>query len=87
MAFLLEGEFQKALAATEAYSPPGSQDPLPPLLDIRRAHALLLLDRLEEATSIYLTHRGAKVIAQDFAMLRAAGIDHPLMAEILARKE
>ncbi len=92
MAFLLEGEFQKALAATEAYSPPGSANPLPPLLDIRRAHALLLLDRLEEAKSIYLTHRGAKVdadqsaealIAQDFAMLQAAGTDHPLMAEIL----
>jgi hypothetical protein len=49
----------------------------PPLLDIRRAHALLLLERLEEAKSIYLAHRTAKVdaeqsaaslIAQDFAM-------------------
>jgi tetratricopeptide (TPR) repeat protein len=98
MALLLEGEFQKALAATETYSPPGSQNPLPPLLDIRRAHALLLLDRLEEAKSIYLAHRGAKVdagqsaaalIAQDIAMLQEAGIEHPLTNEILAmnRKE
>jgi tetratricopeptide (TPR) repeat protein len=98
MAFHLEGTFQKALAATETYSPPGSSSPFPPLLDIRRAHALLLLDRLEEAKSIYLTHRGAKVdadrsaealIAQDFSMLQAVGTDHPLMNEILAtnRKE
>jgi tetratricopeptide (TPR) repeat protein len=98
MAFLLEGEFQKALAATEAYLPPGSAGPLPPLLDIRRAHALMLLDRVEEAKSIYLAHRGAKVdagqpaaalIAQDFAILQEGGTDHPLMKEILAtnRKE
>jgi len=89
MAFLLEGELQKALAATEAYLPPDSAGPLPPLLDIRRAHALMLLDRLEEAKSIYLKHRGASLIAQDFAMLREVGTDHPLMNEILTmnRKE
>ena len=88
--FLQQGEFQKALAATEAYSysPLGSANQLPPLLDIRRTHALLLLDRLEEANSIYLKHRSAKVdaerlaeelIAQDFATLQAAGWTHPLM--------
>jgi hypothetical protein len=92
LAFLQQGEFQKALAATETYPPSGSANPLPPLLDIRRAHALLLLDRFDEAKSIYLAHRGVKVdadrsaealITQDFAMLQVAGTSHPLMNEFL----
>ena len=55
-----------------------------------QAHALMLLGRTEEAKGIYLTHKGEslqgktweKVISEDFAKLREAGITHPMMAEI-----
>jgi TPR repeat protein len=55
-----------------------------------QAHALMLLGRTEEAKAIYLTHKGEslqgktweKVISEDFAKLREAGITHPMMAEI-----
>ena len=58
-----------------------------------QAHALMLLGRTEEAKAIYLTHKGEslqgktweKVISEDFAKLREAGITHPMMAEIEER--
>ena len=55
-----------------------------------QAHALMFLGRAAEAKAIYLAHKGEplqgktweKVISEDFAKLREAGITHPMMAEI-----
>ena len=60
-----------------------------------RAHALMFLDRVDEARSLYLQYRAEKdvqgkkpwetVILGDFAELRKAGLTHPLMDEIEAK--
>ena len=60
-----------------------------------RAHALMLLGRIEEARKIYLRYRGAKnviaeksweaIVLEDLAELRKAGIAHPLMDEVEAK--
>ena len=58
-----------------------------------RAHALMFLGRREEARAIYLAHKGKTVsadagnawetrVAADFAELRKAGLDDPLMTEV-----
>jgi hypothetical protein len=55
-----------------------------------RAHALMFLDRREEALALYLAHKDKPIgnkswqeaIAEDFEGLRNARLDHPLMAEI-----
>jgi tetratricopeptide (TPR) repeat protein len=56
-----------------------------------RAHALMLLDRVEEARTVYLAHRGHKntegkaweaIVLGDFAEMRKHGLSHPLMGEI-----
>ncbi len=58
-----------------------------------KAHALMFLNRRDEARAIYLGQRGKifsdkrtweTVIAADFSQLRAAGLFHPLMTEIEA---
>ena len=54
------------------------------------AHAYLLANRLDQAKSIYLSHRGEEMydepfelsVLDDFAQLRKAGFDRPAMAEI-----
>ena len=59
---------------------------------INHAHALMLMDRTDEAKAVYLTHRKdaksdevwRKRHEGDFDKLRKAGITHPLMAEIEA---
>jgi tetratricopeptide (TPR) repeat protein len=61
-------------------------------IQVNRAHALMLLRRVDEARSLYLQYRGAKnvegakswedAILKDFAELRKAGLSDPLMAEI-----
>jgi TPR repeat protein len=64
-------------------------------IETNRAHALMFLGRAAEARALYLAgmdkpvpNVGNKpwqqVIADDFAELRQAGLDHPLMAEIEA---
>jgi tetratricopeptide (TPR) repeat protein len=60
-----------------------------------RAHALMFLDRLDEARALYLKYRGEKdvgggkswdtFVVEDFAALRKAGLMHPLMDEIEAK--
>jgi tetratricopeptide (TPR) repeat protein len=60
-----------------------------------RAHALLFLDRVDEARALYLKHHGETdvergkswdaMIVEDFAELRKAGLMHPLMDEIEAK--
>jgi tetratricopeptide (TPR) repeat protein len=57
-----------------------------------RAHALMFLDRTDEARALYLQHRGRQkvsddksweaVVLGDFAELRKAGLTHRLMDEI-----
>ena len=58
-----------------------------------RAHALMFLGRRDEARAIYLAHKGKtlsadagnaweKRVAADFAELRKAGMDDPLMTEV-----
>lgn len=60
-------------------------------LQANRAHALMLLGRTDEARTIYLAHRGRlahgkkswrSVILEDFAELRDAGLNDPLMSDI-----
>lgn len=89
--FLLEGDFTKALATTETMSPSGSSSAPPDLIDIRRAHALLLLGRIEEAKQVYSRHHGRRLdadrsvddlIIRDFERLRRAGITVPNMSEL-----
>jgi tetratricopeptide (TPR) repeat protein len=62
-----------------------------PQLRIQRAHALMFLERIDEAREIYLglcdlkvdaDATGAQRISQDFATMRRAGLTHPLMEEL-----
>jgi tetratricopeptide (TPR) repeat protein len=85
---LFTGDFGKALAASEravALMP----DDLSP--ETNRAHALLFLNRGDEAKALYLAYKGRttgdnkaweQIIALDFAEFRKAGLIHPMMAEI-----
>ena len=60
--------------------------------EINRAHALMYLDRGAEARTAYEAHKAdlydnkpwPQVVAEDFAELRKAGRQHPLMAEVEA---
>lgn len=82
-------DFAKALSASERAH---AINPDSLVIETNRAHALLFLDRGDEARAIYMTHRGKKldpsdklweqVIAEDFAKFRTAGLDSSLMAEI-----
>jgi tetratricopeptide (TPR) repeat protein len=86
---LLARDFAKALAAAERSL---SLDPGRFYAQTNRAHALLLLGRIDEAKAAYLARKGHKyesgatweqLIAQDFTGLRAAGLAHAMMPEIL----
>ena len=61
--------------------------------EINRAHALIYLNRGAEARAVYEAHKAdllpdnkawRQLVAEDFAELRKAGREHPLMAEIEA---
>jgi tetratricopeptide (TPR) repeat protein len=79
-------------AALEAANQAISLSPNKIWLYSNRAHALMFLGRVGEAQALYLLYRGEKnvldgkswetVILQDFAELRKAGLEHPLMDEI-----
>jgi tetratricopeptide (TPR) repeat protein len=86
--FIASGDFIKALDAVDRAL---TLMPHLPLLLIPRAHALLFLDREDEARTLYLQLRGQRVdaerrgealILQDFATLRRAKQTRPLMEEI-----
>ena len=57
-----------------------------------RAHAHMFMEHNEEAKALYLAHKGEvfdqsgelweRVIGQDFAEFRKAGLTHPMMADI-----
>ena len=62
-------------------------------IEASRAHALMFLDRREEALAVYLSHKNKsiaandneswqKAIAEDFEVFREMGHSRPLMAEI-----
>ena len=62
-------------------------------IETNRAHALMFLERREEAQALYLAYKGKpiseqdsklweRVIADDFAEFRKAGLTHPMMADI-----
>jgi tetratricopeptide (TPR) repeat protein len=87
---LFARDFEKALAATERarmLAPDQIQS------DSNRAHALLLLKRTREATTLYMAHKGQMVsgglwedvIANDFEELRKGGLGNTQMAKIEAR--
>ena len=87
---LLAQQFTKALAFSER-----AHAILPDDLaaETNRAHALMFLNRGKEAQQLYLAYKGKRlseqdprlwerVIADDFALLRKAGLVHPMMAQI-----
>ncbi len=62
-------------------------------IETNRAHALMFLERSEEAQTLYVAYKGKpmseqdssvweRVIAADFAEFRKAGLTHPMMADI-----
>jgi hypothetical protein len=61
--------------------------------EINRAHALMFLERGEQSKALYLAHKGQpvsgqdgklweRVIVDDFAEFRKAGLTHPMMADL-----
>jgi hypothetical protein len=87
---LLAREFPKALTVAER-----AHALFPDDLGIEsnRAHALMFLGRGEESRALYLAHRGQRisepggqlwerVVVDDFAEFRKAGLTHPMMAEV-----
>lgn len=87
---LLAGEPDQAIAACERSLAllPGDL-----VAEINRAHALMYLGRGAEARALYEAHKAdlfsdnkpwPQVVVEDFAELRNAGREHPLMAEIEA---
>jgi TPR repeat protein len=62
-------------------------------IETNRAHALMFVEGGEKCKALYLAHKGKpvseqdvrlweRVIAEDFAEFRKAGLTHPMMAEI-----
>ena len=62
-------------------------------IEPNRAHAFMFMERGEEAKALYLAHKGKplsvqdnrlreRVIAEDFAEFRKAGLTHPMMPDI-----
>jgi hypothetical protein len=80
-------EYSEALSASERALALLPQDLA---AAINHAHALMFMDRTEEAKAAYLAHRGETIYdkvwrkgtEEDFDKLRKAGITHPFMAEI-----
>ena len=89
---LFAHEFPRALAAAERAH---LLDPDHLWLETNHAHALMFLNRSDEARALYLSHKDElvhdndnktwrQVIAEDFAELRKAGLVNPLMEEVEA---
>jgi TPR repeat protein len=87
---LFAREFTKALMVADR-----AHALLPKNLSIEtnRAHALMFLERGEDSKALYLAYKGKpmseqdarlweRVVAEDFAEFRKAGLTHPMMAEI-----
>ena len=90
--FVLARNFARALEASDQAI---SLAPDQIWLYTNRAHALMFLNRVDEARALYLHYRGEKnvqtgkswetSVLEDFAELRKAGLTHPLMDEIEKR--
>jgi tetratricopeptide (TPR) repeat protein len=86
---VLAGEFSRALDAADLAIGYAAGELW---IHNNRAHALMLLGRDSEARMLYLQYRGQKkaqgdmsweaIVLEDFAELRQAGLQHPLMKEI-----
>ena len=87
-AFMLQRDFQKSIAVADKAIGvlPNSTSP-----NLRRAHALMLLNRTDEARTLYHRFGVGKatpeltwhdIVRQDFVAMRNAGLCHALMAEI-----
>jgi TPR repeat protein len=87
---LFAREFTKALTVAER-----AHELLPDdrAIETNRAHALMFSERGEDAKALYLAHMGKpvaeqdnrlweRVIVEDFAEFRKAGLTHPMMADI-----
>jgi hypothetical protein len=87
---LFAREFRKALVVADR-----AHALLPDnlMIETNRAHALMFLGRGKESKVLYLAYKGKplseqdarlweRVIAEDFAELRKAGLSRPMMAEI-----
>ena len=87
--FVLTHEFKKALEISDEAI---SLAPEKIWLHMNRSHALMFLGRVDEARELYLRNCGEvnvvgersyeKVLLEDFAELRKAGLTHPLMDAI-----
>jgi hypothetical protein len=62
-------------------------------IESKRAHALMFMERRDEAKALYLAHIGERVsemdnklwdrpISDNFAELQKAGLTHPMMADV-----
>ena len=89
---LFARDFTLALAAAESAH---ALEPDKIWIELNHAHALMFLDRTDEARALYLSHRDEptqvgdnpswrQAIAADFTKFRAAGLVKPLMDEIEA---
>jgi hypothetical protein len=87
---LFTKEFTKALTVANRSH---SLFPDSVAIEPNRAHALMFMERGEEAKALYLAHKGKPlskqdnrlwehVIVEDFAEFRKAGLTHPIMADI-----
>jgi TPR repeat protein len=87
---LFARDFTKALTAADRVHALLPDDPE---FEINRAHALMFVGRAEHSKALYLAHKGKpipgsdgklweRVIAEDFAEFRKAGLTHPMMADI-----
>jgi tetratricopeptide (TPR) repeat protein len=89
---VLAGDFATALAAADQVIALASEQSW---IDGNRAHALMLLSRVDEARALYLRYRGKQNVRdgkswealtlEGFAELGKAGFKHPLMDEIEAQ--
>jgi hypothetical protein len=85
---LKAGDFARALDAAEVSIEFGTSDMV--WLKVNRGHALMFLDRRDEACAAYQEHRGTELgpweeaVVKDFVEYRNDGREHPLMATIEA---
>ena len=87
---LFAREFTKALTVADRARALFRDDLM---IETNRVHALMFVGRGEEAKALYLAHKGKllseqdarlweRIIVEDFAEFRKAGLTHPMMADI-----
>jgi hypothetical protein len=87
---LFAREFTKALTVADRARALFRDDLM---IETNRVHALMFVGRGEESKALYLAHKGnplseqdarlwERIIVEDFAEFRKAGLTHPMMADI-----